>query len=106
MSTYLVAEEAFQRLSAKLKARAAQSEPHAKMILNTITDCIDEIFGGTQEACRPCPHCMITRCERAPLVWLRRGQSQQTENGFFTVTLDGWYCPKCGGSYGPTPKPK
>lgn len=44
MSTYLVAEEAFQRLSAKLKERAAQSEPHAKMILNTITDCIDEIL--------------------------------------------------------------
>lgn len=44
--------------------------------------------------------CVKWSCENAGLVFLKRGESHQTGNGFFTIHIDGWYCPKCGGSYG------
>lgn len=44
-------------------------------------------------------HCVIFRCDKATLVFLKRGETMQTGNGFLIAKLDGWYCPKCAGSY-------
>lgn len=45
-------------------------------------------------------HCVKWGCNKVALVFLRRDQSHQTNNGFFVIKIDGDYCPNCGGSYG------
>lgn len=44
--------------------------------------------------------CVKFGCNKAPLVYLKRGATKQTENGFLIVKVPGWYCSKCSGSYG------
>lgn len=44
--------------------------------------------------------CAKWGCHDAVLKWIRKGQPHQTENGFLTIAIDGWYCPVCGGGYG------
>lgn len=44
--------------------------------------------------------CVRYGCWRAPLKYMKAGESHQTDNGFFTILIAGWYCPKCGGGYG------
>jgi len=46
--------------------------------------------------------CVIFGCNSAKLIWLKRGQSLQTQNGFLIASISGWYCPVCAGSYGGT----
>ncbi len=44
--------------------------------------------------------CVKFGCGYANLVFLEAGLSHQTGNGFFTIGIDGWYCPRCGAGYG------
>ena len=44
--------------------------------------------------------CVRYGCWRTPLKHMAIGESHQTTNGFFTIKITGWYCPRCGGSYG------
>lgn len=44
--------------------------------------------------------CVKYGCWRTPLKYMNAGESHQTTNGFFVIKIGGWYCPRCGGSYG------
>ncbi len=44
--------------------------------------------------------CVKFGCDYAKLTFLKVGECHQTNNGFFTIKIDGWYCPVCGGGYG------
>lgn len=44
--------------------------------------------------------CVKFGCDNAALIRLNVNQSVQTNNGFLTPKVHGWYCPKCAGSYG------
>lgn len=44
--------------------------------------------------------CVQWGCKLAPLVWLNKGESIQTKNGFLIAKIGAWYCPVCAGSYG------
>ncbi len=44
--------------------------------------------------------CVKWGCKSERLVWLKKDDDLSTYNGFLIAKLDGWYCPKCGGSYG------
>lgn len=39
-----------------------------------------------------------------PLKYMKPGESHQTANGFFTIQISGYYCPRCGAGYGGQPK--
>lgn len=47
-------------------------------------------------------HCIVWGCGFVELVWLDKGQSRQTSNGFLVAKIGAWYCPKCAASYGGT----
>lgn len=49
---------------------------------------------------RLAPRCVRFGCDGVKLEFLRQGHSHQTTNGFFTIQVDGYYCPRCGGGYG------
>lgn len=44
--------------------------------------------------------CVRYGCWRTPLKYMRVDESHQTTNGFFTIKVNGYYCPRCGASYG------
>jgi hypothetical protein len=44
--------------------------------------------------------CTRYGCWRTPLKHMKLGESHQTHNGFFTVVISGYYCPRCGAGYG------
>lgn len=46
--------------------------------------------------------CVRFSCDYTALVWLEKGESRQTGNGFLIAKIAGWYCPKCAGAYGGT----
>jgi hypothetical protein len=45
-------------------------------------------------------HCVRYGCWGMPMKHMKRGESHQTGNGFFTIQITGWYCPRCGAGYG------
>lgn len=47
--------------------------------------------------------CTNWKCYKQNLWWMEVGDCRQTNNGFLVVKIKGWYCPKCGGSYGGNP---
>ena len=49
--------------------------------------------------------CTNWKCYKQTLWWMEVGDCRQTNNGFLVVKIKGWYCPKCGGSYGGNPPP-
>lgn len=44
--------------------------------------------------------CARFACWGTPIKKMKVGERHQTANGFFTITIEGWYCPKCGAGYG------
>lgn len=50
--------------------------------------------------------CRMWGCENAALRWLKIGEYAKTFNGLLIARAAGWYCPVCGGSYGPEPNPE
>ena len=46
------------------------------------------------------PTCSIFGCDYAPLMYMKKGEARQTDNGFLISRIKGWYCPICAGSYG------
>lgn len=44
--------------------------------------------------------CVKYGCWRMPLKHMKAGESHQTANGFFTIKISGFYCPRCGAGYG------
>jgi hypothetical protein len=44
--------------------------------------------------------CLKHGCNKARLIFLNKGKSLQTQNGFLTAGISGYYCPVCSGSYG------
>lgn len=53
---------------------------------------------------KPVKHikCELRKCHACNLmlVYMKCGESKQTDNGFLIARVKGWYCPKCAGSYG------
>jgi hypothetical protein len=49
--------------------------------------------------------CVLFKCNNAEAVWMEVGDCHQTRNGFFTIKIDGLYCPECGGGYGGSKPP-
>ena len=47
------------------------------------------------------PFCVRYGCWRTPLKFMKAGESHPTGNGFFTIQISGYYCPRCGAGYGP-----
>lgn len=52
------------------------------------------------------PRCVKYGCQQAELLYLIKGESRQTQNGFLIAKIDGWYCPHCAGGYGGNPAHK
>jgi len=52
------------------------------------------------QACDSMMVCSRYGCWRMPLKFMAAGESHETRRGHFTIMVDGYYCPSCGGGYG------
>lgn len=65
----------------------------------------DDLRDGGMDPDAPTMKCVRFNCDYAPLIYLKKEESKQTQNGFLIAKVDGWYCPVCACSYGPMTPP-
>jgi hypothetical protein len=87
-----VCGHADERESSAMSAHCEHCAPEYTSCWNDGDKCTKRPLGS--------PVCVRYDCRRTPLKYMKAGESHQTANGHFTISISGWYCPRCGAGYG------